>query len=906
MRTRSISTYEPRKRDCNAAKPQESPIMPELVEAQTIHRMGWAANESDPLHVFISSRMHELLDLRAVLKSQLERIGLNAFVYEADKGALTDDPETASMKEVDRTDIFILIIGDTYGEITEREFQRARDLGKPCLIYERNRRTAQDERLEAFIRKLSGPKGVPSRSTYATAVDLAAKVAKDLHLWLTSEYRRLSAEQTQPNLPTRRAIEIDQRLRTFDSTVTSPVPSGNASDFLAWQLRQWFEAVDFPIISEPLAYDKHVDFKIKVPSRRNYISVLVRAKDGEIQAADVEVAARDVSIGPAPDEIWLIAERRISSAARRAAAEQQQIFVYTMDELIEEDTDFNEYFSNIEREAQSIGLTQKYVPLKISIEEVNQNGATGATSQYDDISEYLDNWLSDKDAEHLSLLGEFGTGKSWFSLFFAYGQIQKYKDARDRNLPRPRIPLLVRLRDYARGFKDVGGLLTDFVFREHKIRISNYKTLERLNRMGRLVYIFDGFDEMAERVDQQKMVDNFWALADVLGPGSKAILTCRTEYFRFAQQAREVFAGKHKSAGESQRLHQVRFQIATIMMFEGAQLRALLSKRGADSTLIATLLAHAYFSDLIRRPVMVELLIDVISHLSGDEKDIAEIYFKAAFHKMARDIRGGRTLTSIKDKFFFMCEISENMLRNNKLSIHYKEIPQQVRDYFGPGTSDVEADHWHHDLLSQTFLVRDDDGYYKPAHKSFVEFFAALKLVGILGALKSAYSEAVLQPDLKSTSLVVTSSQSWREVFSSSANLVQSGRIHGDDDLGFIRSTWFGLPFDDALRGFAVGLCEQVRLISALRVRGAGESVDAEFAGLLFEVFASSTDARKVDLRGLHISKINIHNKQLNLLDLRGSTLEDCEIIDGSFNNSQFDGVTFDRVKCLSVSPESS
>ena len=51
---------------------------------------------------------------------------------EADQGAHPDDPEQVSLYEVERTDIFVLVIGESYGEITEREYDRARDL-RGCL-----------------------------------------------------------------------------------------------------------------------------------------------------------------------------------------------------------------------------------------------------------------------------------------------------------------------------------------------------------------------------------------------------------------------------------------------------------------------------------------------------------------------------------------------------------------------------------------------------------------------------------------------------------------------------------------------------------------------------------------------------------------------------------------------------
>jgi hypothetical protein len=58
--------------------------------------------------------------------------------------------------------------------------------------------------------------------------------------------------------------------------------------------------------------------------------------------------------------------------------------------------------------------------------------------------------------------------------------------------------------------------------------------------MGKLLLIFDGFDEMAARVDRQEMINNFWELAKVVVPGAKVILTCRTEHFPDAKEGRAL------------------------------------------------------------------------------------------------------------------------------------------------------------------------------------------------------------------------------------------------------------------------------------------------------------------------------------------------------------------------------
>ena len=58
--------------------------------------------------------------------------------------------------------------------------------------------------------------------------------------------------------------------------------------------------------------------------------------------------------------------------------------------------------------------------------------------------------------------------------------------------------------------------------------------------MGKLLLIFDGFDEMAARVDRQKMINNFWELTRLVLPGAKVILTCRTEHFPEAREGRAL------------------------------------------------------------------------------------------------------------------------------------------------------------------------------------------------------------------------------------------------------------------------------------------------------------------------------------------------------------------------------
>jgi hypothetical protein len=844
------------------------------------------------LRVFISSRMQELEDLRAVLDRELKNLSIDAFVYEFNAGARPEDPETVSLLEVERTDVFVLVIGRSYGEITEREYERARELNKPCLVYERLGRTTTDEKLQRFIDKLAGARGVPSRSNFQNAVDLAEKVAKDVQGWLVREYRRLSAERSAASQSSRRTGKIDDSLKRLAASTTQTLPSGNPSDLLAWQLRQWFEAVGYPIDSEPETGPDYTDLLVRIPERRKqFTRVLVRAISGEIQGHDVKFAhasAAEKSL----DEAWLVSLRRISPSAKTTAEEHKNVLLYTLDQLIEGDVDFEQYFDWLDTQVQAEDIDRFYVPLAVTVNEADASGTLRSDSTYDDISNYVDQWMEDTDGEHLSLLGEFGTGKSWFAFKYAHDMVAKYRDAKKRGLARPRLPLVIRLREYARGFKDVWALLTEFVFREHKINIGSFAVLETLNRMGRLLFIFDGFDEMAARVDQQKMVDNFWSLASVLGPGSKAILTCRTEYFQFAKQAREVLSGNLRGSSMKELLETTRFQVATLQMFDEGRLRTVLSRRSNDEKLVDAVMSNQRLIDLGRRPVMVDLLIEAMPGLKAENADLAKVYYQAVQRKMERDISLGRTFTSMADKIFFMCEISWEMLSTQQLKINYKQIPDRIRDYFGARVETAEEDHWRHDLLSQTMLVRDDDGYYRPAHKSLVEFFSAYKLAAAIGALKEEYVEAA-RGHANVNKNRQPAEQQWSSYFRATggesqvlAPLARFAKESTDE----LEKTWTRVALDDATSELILLLCGQSALLHHVKNQNSSDEIESRVAARALEVAAFTGDLHGVDLAGANIRDVILRNCNLSNVDFSHSSW-----LDGSFGLVSFDHAALQR-----------
>ncbi|MCK5231582.1 MAG: SUMF1/EgtB/PvdO family nonheme iron enzyme, partial [Desulfobulbaceae bacterium] len=254
--------------------------------------------------------------------------------------------------------------------------------------------------------------------------------------------------------------------------------------------------------------------------------------------------------------------------------------------------------------------------------------------------------------------------------------------------------------------------------------------------------IFDGFDEMADKLDRQKMINNFWELARVVVPGAKAILTCRTEHFPNAREGRDLLNAKLKASTKYLTGDPPQFEILELEQFNKDQIRDALLKKTKQET-VDLVMSHPELLDLAGRPVMLEFLLEALKDIEkGKRVDLSRIYLYATRAKLERDIKEERTFTSMADKFYFMCELSWEMLTTEKMNLNYRLFPDRLRNLFGKVVSEEkDLDHYHYDMMGNTLLIRNDEGDYSPAHRSLLEFFVAYKAVAELGALPTDFIE---------------------------------------------------------------------------------------------------------------------------------------------------------------------
>jgi len=478
--------------------------------------------------------------------------------------------------------------------------------------------------------------------------------------------------------------------------------------------------------------------------------ILVVCREGDIEVADVHALDAALNETGAANG-YLVSQAQVPNAARRASeATNTRVVALTLDAFYRELADFAAYVRFLIQEWESAELSRWYVDL--GGERPHFDQTTGRELSRDTekpIDGYLDRWLDIPGGNHISILGDYGTGKTTLARQYAYKLARRYLASPEKG----RIPIFISLRAYAKAM-NLRQLITDFLVNEQRDRVrltGGYAAFEQLNRDGQFVLIFDGFDEMARQVSYQTTVDNFNELAKAAEGRAKVLLTCRTHYFRETREARRVLAGEETSplhgsllkrggggeAGEVKEQPAIDlsqrpgFQIVYLDPFTPDDITTLLQKRfPAKWQEYDARIRNTYnLADLAKRPVLLDMIVQTLGEWGAEKiTNAAQLYRVCTEEWMERDIRTGRTFMTQDDKRLFSEELATQVFRTGQLQgVHYSEFPAIVTRHFHLEKSD-EVDYFAQDILTHSFLIRDDDGKYRFAHNSFMEFLVAQKL----------------------------------------------------------------------------------------------------------------------------------------------------------------------------------
>ena len=137
----------------------------------------------------------------------------------------------------------------------------------------------------------------------------------------------------------------------------------------------------------------------------------------------------------------------------------------------------------------------------------------------------LQRLTAEPDGRFVLLLGDFGFGKT-----FALRELTR----RLAETPGAPLPILIDLRRLDRAHS-VDGLIAAHLA-NHGNTVIDLRSFRYLLRQGRLVLIFDGFDELVSRISYDRAADHLERLVQAMQDGAKIIVASRTQHFRSREQ----------------------------------------------------------------------------------------------------------------------------------------------------------------------------------------------------------------------------------------------------------------------------------------------------------------------------------------------------------------------------------
>ncbi|MFJ6956320.1 NACHT domain-containing protein, partial [Micromonospora aurantiaca (nom. illeg.)] len=143
----------------------------------------------------------------------------------------------------------------------------------------------------------------------------------------------------------------------------------------------------------------------------------------------------------------------------------------------------------------------------------------------DDVVDELLETVSAPDGRFVLVLGDFGRGKT-----FALREVARRLPTAAPDL----IPILVELRALDKAHS-VDGLVAAHLA-NHGEQVIDLKAFRYMLRQGRIVLLFDGFDELVARVTYDRAADHLETLLQAAEGNAKIVVSSRTQHFKTNSQ----------------------------------------------------------------------------------------------------------------------------------------------------------------------------------------------------------------------------------------------------------------------------------------------------------------------------------------------------------------------------------
>jgi WD40 repeat protein len=402
-------------------------------------------------------------------------------------------------------------------------------------------------------------------------------------------------------------------------------------------------------------------------------------------------------------------------------AEKLNITTKTYDELLREIIDFDRYVSYVKTLYAGTELDKNYIAQDVIIEN---------TPAAQPLLGYTDQWLAEPRGGFFTLLGDNGTGKTSFTKRLAHDLAIKY----EKDKTSSPIPVLINLKGVSKA-QSLEDIISNHFYRTLNMENVSPDAFLHLLKEGKIILIFDGFDEMAAQSNAAMTMKNFQELNRSFAGKAKILLTCRTHYFKDRTETEETLKAKKKGMTESAtQLYQAiqdkqGYSIGYLQEFNKEQIEEYLKKTLLDSWQETRGFIDKVYNlkDLASRPVLLDMIVKSLPAIK-EKEDIKVTDLYLAYVQSWIDRDDWRHELTREGREFLAEEIAWRIWEQETDRVHYTQINELLTDYFKEKKMDVtnrDVEYASTEVRTASFLTRDDQGNYGFAHRSFLEYFLA-------------------------------------------------------------------------------------------------------------------------------------------------------------------------------------
>lgn len=441
--------------------------------------------------------------------------------------------------------------------------------------------------------------------------------------------------------------------------------------------------------------------------------------------------------------IWIAVYREVELAGADLPTEVE---VRTREQLLDSLADFTDYHEDIRRRIEEEPLPDSEKTLQDVFVEPHVDVDEGSV----ELREIVEAWVREPGQRQLALLGEYGQGKSSATQMLCYQALRDELDLQGR------VPLLIELRGSSPRNMTPLQLLGAWA---SKYRLDP-GALFRLLVAGRLLLIFEGFDEMALAGDVEMRLKHFQTLWQFCYPKAKILITGRPNFF-FDRAEMVAALGLREPKADQPYCQDFRLR-----MFTPEQI-ALALRPYPDATVeqISELAeANPRFWDIVARPSLLHAVASIWDAEKLAEKapeltsaSVMGLYVRQSYRRQGAKESGSGAIQvaglNSAERSYFMTGIACHMLAKDLPNqITGRELRALVEDLIeaipdevsaGPDVKDGETreplrkrlelaeslklEEIHTDIRASGLLVDDptSTGSFRFGHKSFMEYLCA-------------------------------------------------------------------------------------------------------------------------------------------------------------------------------------